>query len=242
VIGDNAVVAGAAIGPNVVVGANAVVGAGTQLHAGVWLGSGVVLGCDCVLWPSVVLRERTTVGDRVIIHANATIGTDGFGYLFREGEHKKIPQIGRVVIEDDVEIGACSTIDRARSGVTRIRKGTKIDNLVMIAHNCDIGDHSVVAAQCGIAGSVATGRYCAFGGRAGAVDHLTLGDGVQMGACSVATRDFPAGTSLRGMPAIEARRFARERVATQRLPQALKTLRALSRRVEELEAKLAAAP
>ncbi len=239
IIGAGAVVDGAAIGPYVVVGAGTTVGTGTQLHAGVSIGSGVTIGRDGVLWPGVVLCERTCVGDRVIIHANTTIGTDGFGYLFRDGAHKKIPQIGSVVIEDDVEIGACTTIDRARSGVTRIGKGTKIDNLVMIAHNCDIGDHSVIAAQCGIAGSVVTGRYCAFGGRSGASDHLTLGDGVQMAACSVATRDFPGGMVLRGMPAIESRRFVREQAAARKLPEALKEIRALGRRVAELEAQLA---
>lgn len=239
VVDEDAVVEGAAIGPHVVVGANVTIGAGTQLHAGVSVGSGVTIGRDGVLWPGVVLRERTWVGDRVIIHANTTIGTDGFGYLFRKGEHKKIPQIGSVVIEDDVEIGACTTIDRARSGVTRIRKGTKIDNLVMIAHNCDIGEHSVIAAQCGIAGSVVTGRYCAFGGRSGASDHLTLGDGVQMAACSVATRDFPGGMVLRGMPAIDSRRFVREQAAARKLPEALKEIRALVRRVAALEAQLA---
>lgn len=238
-IGEGAVVDGAGIGPNVVVGAGSVVGPGTQLHAGVWVGSGVTIGVDGVLWPGVVLRERTRVGDRVIIHANTTIGTDGFGYLFRDGAHQKIPQIGHVEIEDDVEIGACTTIDRARSGVTRIGKGSKIDNLVMIAHNCEIGEHSVIAAQCGIAGSVITGRYCVFGGRSGSSDHVTLGDGVQMAACSVATRDFPGGTVLRGMPAIEAQRFVRAQAAARKLPSALKDMKALARRVEALEAKLA---
>lgn len=237
IVGEGAVVTGAAIGANVVVGPGATVGKGTQLHPGISIGSNASIGRGCVLWPNVVVRERTVIGNCVIIHANSTIGTDGFGYLFRDGEHRKIPQIGSVVIEDDVEIGSCTTIDRARSGVTRIRRGTKIDNLVMIAHNCDIGEHCVITAQCGIAGSVTTGRYCVFGGRSGASDHLTLGDGTQLAACSVATKSFPGGSVLRGVPAVENQKFVRQQAATRRLPEALKAIRALTKRVEELEAK-----
>ena len=166
IVSPDAVAEGAAIGANVFVGAGTLIGAGTQLHPGVYVGSQATIGRDCVLWANVVVRERVTIGDRVIIHPNSTIGADGFGYLQRDGEHRKIPQIGTVIIEDDVEIGANSAVDRARSGVTRVGRGTKIDNLVQIAHNVDIGENCIVTGRCGIAGSSTLGHHVFLGGQA----------------------------------------------------------------------------
>ncbi|UCF33868.1 MAG: UDP-3-O-(3-hydroxymyristoyl)glucosamine N-acyltransferase [Phycisphaerales bacterium] len=238
-IGEGAVVEGAAIGPNVFVGAGATIGPGTQLHPGVYVGSNTRVGRDCVLWPNVVIRERVTIGDRVIVHPNATIGADGFGYLQRDGVNRKIPQVGTVIIEDDVEIGANSTVDRARNGVTRIGRGTKIDNLVMIAHNCDIGEHCVLAAEVGIAGSSKLGHHVAIGGQGGAIDHVNIGNSVQITACSVAFKDFPDGAILRGVPATEIERFRREQVWVRRLPEWMPRLRELIKRLDHLESQVA---
>jgi UDP-3-O-[3-hydroxymyristoyl] glucosamine N-acyltransferase len=235
VVGEGAVVEGAAIAAQAHVGRGAMVGPGTQLHPGVRVGAASKIGRDCVLWPNVVVRERVTVGDRVIIHPNATIGADGFGYLQREGRHVKIPQIGTVVIEDDVEIGANTAIDRARSGETRIRRGTKIDNLVQIGHNCDIGEGCIIVGQCGISGSTTLGRYVVLGGQVGIVDHLQIGDGVQAAAQAGITRSVPDGQVVRGYPAIESHLFGRQQVIIRRLPKMVEQLRELTKRVQQLE-------
>jgi len=235
IVADDAGVAGAAIGPQVVIGPRARVGAGTQLHAGVFVGADARLGRDCVLWPNVVVCERCQLGDRVTIHPNSTIGADGFGYLLREGRHVKIPQIGIVVIEDDVEIGANTAIDRARSGVTRVRQGTKIDNLVQVGHNCDIGAHCVIVGHAGLSGSCTLGSHVKLGGLAGLRDHVRLGDRVQVAAMSGVSGDWPAGAVVRGIPAVDARDYARQQVAVHRLPQMVQQLRELTKRVEALE-------
>lgn len=235
VVSPDACVTGAAIGPHCTVQSGATIGPGTQLHAGVFVGRESTIGRDCVLWPNVVVRERVSIHDRVIIHPNATIGADGFGYLAREGRHVKIPQIGTVRIEDDVEIGAQSAVDRARSGVTRIGRGTKIDNLVQIGHNCDIGEHCIVVAQCGISGSSNLGRYVVLAGQAGVVDHITIGDRVTVAVMSCLTRDTPDGAQLRGVPAIDNRKYSRQQAAVRRLPKMIEQMRALSKRIEQLE-------
>lgn len=231
----SALVEGAAIGPHVRVGPHARIGPGTQLHAGVWIGSHTALGRDCVLWPNVVVRERVTLGERVIIHPNTTIGADGFGYLQRDGRNRKIPQIGTVVIEDDVEIGANCAVDRARSGVTRIARGVKIDNLVQIGHNTEVGEHSILVGQCGIGGSTVLGRRVVLGGQAGVIDHLRIGDGVQAAARALLTRDVAAGQLVQGSPATEIQQFARQLISVRKLPETVKQLRALAKRVEQLE-------
>jgi len=236
VIGEGAVVDGASIGPNVFVGADAVVGPRTTLYPGVFVGRGAVVGSDCVLWPNVVLREDVRIGDRVIIHANTTIGADGFSYLQRGGRHVRVPQIGTVLVEDDVEIGANTTIDRARSGATTIGRGTKIDNLVMVAHNCEIGEGCLLAATTGIAGSTTLGRYVVCGGRASIIDHLSLGDGTQVGAGTLVLTDLDAGSLVRGNPARPLMAFAREQVALKKLPELLKKVRDLEETVKRLRA------
>ncbi|MHC4695305.1 MAG: UDP-3-O-(3-hydroxymyristoyl)glucosamine N-acyltransferase [Planctomycetota bacterium] len=235
VVSPDADVEGAAVGANVYVGSGAVVGNGTQLFPGVFVGTGVHIGSDCVLWPNVVIRERVTIGDRVVIHPNATIGADGYGYLQREGKHRKIPQIGTVVIEDDVEIGAGSTIDRARSGVTRIGRGTKIDNLVQIGHNVDIGEDCIIVAMCAVGGSSSLGHHVVMGGQVGVTDHVHIGNGVQIAGKSSIMHDIPDGRTIRGIPGTENHRFLRERASLRKLPEWIKRFRTLARRVEQLE-------
>lgn len=234
-VAPDATVAGAAIGPHVVVGPGTTVEAGTQLHAGVSIGSTCNIGRDCVLWPNVVVREHTTIGDRVIIHPNVTIGADGFGYHQRGGRHHKIPQIGRVVIEDDVEIGAGTCIDRARSGVTRIGRGTKIDNLVQIGHNAHIGEDCIIVALCGISGSATFGNHVMMGGKAGVGDHVHVGQRAVVAAMSAVEVDVPDGAVVRGLPAVAHRDFVRQGAAVRRLPKMIEQLRDLIKRVEKLE-------
>jgi UDP-3-O-[3-hydroxymyristoyl] glucosamine N-acyltransferase len=235
VIAPDAQVQGAAIGPLVTVGPRSRIGARTQLHAGVRIGSDVVIGSDCVLWPNVVVRERVSIGQRVIIHPNATIGADGFGYLQRGGQHRKIPQMGTVIIEDDVEVGAATCIDRARTGATRIGRGTKIDNLVQLAHNVSVGEGCIIVAQCGISGSTVLGRHVVFGGQVGVIDHQRVGDRVQVAAKSAVMNDIPADAVYRGIPAREQWQFGRQEVALRRLPKMIEQLRELAQRVERLE-------
>ncbi len=225
-----------AVGPFVVVGDEAVIGDRTVLHAHVFVGPEVRAGSDCEFWPGVVVRERCRIGNRVIIHPNCTIGADGFGYQYVGGRHRKIPQIGTVEIEDDVEIGANSTIDRAKFGATRIGRGTKIDNLVQVAHNVRVGPNCMIVAQCGIAGSTRLGQGVVLGGKVGLRDHIALGDGVQVAACACVSKDVPAGKTVIGSPAVEHEQFVRERAKVRRLPEMAEQLRALIKRVEQLEA------
>ncbi len=234
-VASDARVEGAAVGPRVWVGPGAEVGAGTQLHPGVYVGAGARIGANCVLWPNVVVRERVTIGNRVVIHPNSTIGADGFGYLSRGGKNHKIPQVGTVVIEDDVELGSNSTVDRARSGVTRVRRGAKIDNLVQIGHNCDIGEDSILIGQCGVSGSVVLGRGVVLAGQVGVADHVTIGDRAQVAAKSGVPHDVPAGAIYRGIPAVDHRTYGREVASVRRLPELIEKFRQLVKRVERLE-------
>jgi UDP-3-O-[3-hydroxymyristoyl] glucosamine N-acyltransferase len=235
VVSPDAIIAGTAIGPNVTVCSGARIGPGTQLHAGVYVGAETQVGQDCVLWPNVVVREHATIGDRVIIHPNSTIGADGFGYLLRDGKHVKIPQVGRVVIEDDVEIGANCAVDRARSGETRIRRGTKIDNLVQIGHNCDIGEDCIIVGQCGISGSTTLEDHVVLGGQVGIIDHLRIGAGVQIAAQSGVVGHLEAGHVYRGTPATDNYLFGRQQVGIRRLPKLIEQVRELGKRIEKLE-------
>jgi UDP-3-O-[3-hydroxymyristoyl] glucosamine N-acyltransferase len=179
----------------------AVIGEGTSIYPGCYIGHQVKIGKDCLIYPNVVLREETQVGDRVIIQAGAVLGADGYGFATQNGKHHKIPQIGCVVIEDDVEIGANVTIDRATTGETRIGAGTKIDNLVHIAHNVHIGRDCLIVAQAGIAGSTRVGHRVILGGQVGIVGHLTIGDGVIVAAQSGIMNDVEPGAVLFGSPA-----------------------------------------
>ncbi len=234
-VSPDASVEGAAVGAHVFVGAGSAIGTGTQLHPGAYVGSRVTIGRDCVLWPNVVVRERVTIGDRVVIHPNSTIGADGFGYLPRDGCHRKIPQTGTVEIEDDVEIGANSAVDRARTGVTRIGRGTKIDNLVQIAHNCDVGEHCIIVGQCGVGGSASLEHHVILGGQTAVVDHMRIGAGARVAAKSMVCHNIPDGQTIRGVPAVENARFLREQASLRKLPKWRQELRALAERVKELE-------
>ena len=191
---------GVTIEAGVMIGENCWVGNESHLHAGVVLGAGCRLGDRVTLHPHVVLYPGCLLGSRVIIHANAVIGADGFGYRLHEGSQVKIPQLGHVEIGDDVEIGACTTIDRGTFGATRIGSGTKTDNLVMVAHNCQIGKHNIFASHVAIAGSVTTGDYVVMGGQAGVVDHLFVGEGAMLGAQTGLMTDAKPGEKLLGTP------------------------------------------
>ncbi|UCE60855.1 MAG: UDP-3-O-(3-hydroxymyristoyl)glucosamine N-acyltransferase [Phycisphaerales bacterium] len=238
VVSPDAVVTGAAIGAHAFVGTEATVGSGTQLFPGTYVGPRARIGADCKLWPNVVVRERVTIGDRVVIHPNATIGADGFGYLQRDGENRKIPQIGTVVIEDDVEIGANTAIDRARSGVTRIGRGTKIDNLVQIGHNVDVGEHCIIVSGSAMGGSSSLGHHSVMAGHAGISDHRKVGDYVQVAAKSTVMKDLKDGETVRGIPARDARRFLREQASLAKLPEWMQRLRGMEKRIEQLERML----
>jgi UDP-3-O-[3-hydroxymyristoyl] glucosamine N-acyltransferase len=209
---------------NAVIGANSVIGKRCQLHAGVVIGKNCRLGDDVVLYPNVVLYEDTILGDRVIIHANSVIGADGFGYRFHQGRHIKIPQLGNVVVGNDVEIGAATTIDRGTFQSTTIGDGTKIDNLVQIAHNCKIGKHNVFASQVGVAGSTDTGNYVSMGGQSGVKDHIHLGEGAMIGAKSGVIADVPPGGRVFLYPAHEEREAGRIVACLKKLPAMRKSL------------------
>lgn len=203
---------GASIRPYAVIECGAVIGAGSVIGAHVFIGQESALGPQCHLHPHVTIRERTLIGSRVIIHSGAVVGSDGFGYEFAGGRHVKIPQTGCVQIDDDVEIGANVTIDRARFGRTWIQEGTKIDNLVQIAHNVVIGRHSVIVSQTGISGSSKLGQYVTLAGQVGLVGHIQIGDGAIVGAKSGVSKNIPAGETWFGYPATPIRE-SKERLA-----------------------------
>jgi UDP-3-O-[3-hydroxymyristoyl] glucosamine N-acyltransferase len=207
-----------AIGPFAVVAEGAALGDGVAIGAGSYVGPHAEVGEATVLHPRVVLYAGTVVGARCILHAGTVLGSDGFGFATSSsGVHHKIPQRGRVVVEDDVEIGANATIDRATLGTTRIGRGTKIDNLVQIAHNNVIGEHCILAAQVGLAGSVTLGRYVLLGGQVGVGDHLTVGERTMVGGQAGVIGDIPAGSVLWGTPAQPRRDYLRQVAALKRL-------------------------
>jgi len=226
-----------AIGPFTVVGARCRIGFGSILHGGVHIHDDVSIGENCELFPSVTVRERISIGHRVVINANTVLGTDGFGYRWNGKRHVKIPQIGTVVIEDDVEIGSCVCIDRAKFGVTLIGHGTKIDNLVQIAHNVQIGPHCVVIAQVGIAGSARLGTGVVLGGQTAVRDHTKIGDGAMSAACSGIMEDVEAGTIVSGLPAFPHRQSLREQAALRRLPDLVVQVRKLQEQIEQLKSE-----
>ena len=223
------------IGPHVVIDADAQVGASCIIHAGVFIGRDTIVGDNCLLWPNVVIRDGCTVGNGVTVHANAVIGADGFGFYFDEGRHCKVPHIGGVIIEDGVEIGACSCIDRSKFGNTVIGRGTIIDNLVQVGHNVLVGSNCVFAGQSGVAGSVRIGAGSMFGGQAGVIDNLSIGSGAQFGAGCLVTKDFPEGITATGSPAQELSRELRSQAMYRRLPDLGAKIKDLIARVERLE-------
>ncbi len=221
--------AGVAIGPHTVIGDGSVIGEGAVISALCAIGAHVSIGAASLLYPRVTIYEGCTLGQRVILHAGVVVGADGFGYA-REGEqHVKIPHVGRVVIEDDVEIGANSAIDRATLGETRVGAGSKIDNLVQIAHNVTIGRNVLIAGMCGIAGSATIGDGAILAGDVGVVDHVTIGAGAVMMARAAAHSNVPPGAVMSGSPARDHREELRLLALMRRLPDVFKRLRALER-------------
>ncbi len=215
----------AEIGPFATVGEGTTIGEGATLHAGVSIGRNCRIGRDATLFPHVVLYDATVLGDRVTVHANSVLGGDGFGYRVQNGRHVKVPQLGHVEIGDDVEIGACTTIDRGTFGPTRVGAGTKIDNLVQIAHNCQIGKHNLVVAQVGIAGSTTTGEYVVMAGQVGIADHVKVGDRCVLGAKAGIHKDVPADSRMFGIPATPDKEQMRMLVSLERLPELRKEIK-----------------
>ena len=237
VVADDAVLdTGVAVGPYAVIGAGARLGARTVIDAHVVVGAGTVIGPDCLIHAHVSIRERCQLGARVVVQNGAVIGADGFGFARRpDGTYEKIPQTGPVVLEDDVEIGANTTIDRPAVGETRIRAGAKLDNLVMIAHGVVVGARTVLAAQCGIAGSTTIGDDVMFAGQVGVAGHITVGDGVKATGQTGITGSLPAGLFVSGLPAIDNREWRKAAVLYGRLPELRRQLLDLERRLAVLE-------
>jgi UDP-3-O-[3-hydroxymyristoyl] glucosamine N-acyltransferase len=231
VAGDAAVDATAAVGPGCVVGAGARVGPGTVLHANVTLYPGVSVGADCELHAGCVLREDTVLGDRCVLQPGVVLGGDGFGYALNEqGRFEAVPQLGRVVLEDEVELGANTTVDRAALGETRIGRGSKLDNLVMVAHNCQLGEDVLVTSQSGLAGSVTVGRGALILSQAGIVDHKTIGERAYVGPQSGVTRDVAPGERVLGTPAEPIELARRIWMTLRQLPEMRRTLKRQLRR------------
>ncbi len=222
----------ACVGPGCVVGARASIGPGSVLHPNVSLYAGVTVGADCVIHAGSVLREGTVLGDRVVLQPGVVLGGDGFGYAKdEEGRFEAVPQIGRVVVEDDVEIGANSAIDRGALGDTRIGRGTKIDNLVQVAHNCEVGEDVLIVAQAGLAGSATVERGALLLAQAGVADHVRIGERAYVGPQSGVTGDVEPGARVLGTPHEDLALARRIWVAWRRLPDLIARLRAVERRL-----------
>jgi UDP-3-O-[3-hydroxymyristoyl] glucosamine N-acyltransferase len=224
------------IGPHCVVGARVRLGARSVLMGGNHLGRDCQLGDDVCLFPNVVVYARSQIGHRVSIHAGTVIGSDGYGYVLDEGRHRKMLQLGNVIIQDDVEIGANTAIDRGALGATVIGQGTKIDNLVHVAHNVVLGRHCIITGQVGFGGSTRLGDYCVVAAQSGIADHLKLGNQVTIGAKSGVMRDIPDGGRVLGIPAMPDKQAKRQMIAGQHLPDMIRRLRELEKQVEQLRA------
>ncbi len=224
------------IGAFTYVGEQAMIGAGTQLHPQVYIGDRVRIGKNCIIHPGVKIYAHCVIGDEVVIHAGTVIGSDGFGFAPKtDGAYTKVPQLGNVIIEDGVEIGANTTIDRATIGSTIIRRGVKLDNLIQVAHNVEIGAHTVIAAQTGISGSTRIGDQVMIGGQAGIAGHIHIGNKVKIGAQSGVSKDVPDGKLLNGTPATDHSSSFRQLALIRQLPE-------MERRIRLLEQLLAAKP
>jgi UDP-3-O-[3-hydroxymyristoyl] glucosamine N-acyltransferase len=230
------------IWPFVTLGDRVKIGDRVTLFPGVFIGSDVTIGNDCTLYPNVVVREGCSLGARVIVHSGTVIGADGFGYVQHQGRHHKIPQLGGVTIEDDVELGANVTIDRATFGRTLVKQGTKVDNLVQIAHNVTVGEHCILVAQVGIAGSTTIGRHVMIGGQAGLSDHLTIGDQVLIAAKAGVNRSVESNQIVGGIPAMPREKALRVQGAIFQLPELKQFVRDLEARVTTLETNLKKVP
>jgi len=207
------------------IGARTAIGDRAIIHPGVHIAEDCEIGDDCEFFPGVVLYRRTKIGDRVRIHANSVLGADGYGYAPHEGRHEKVPQIGWVEVEDDVEIGACTTIDRGALGPTHVGRGTKIDNLCQIAHNVWTGEHCLIVSQAGLSGSTTLGSHVTLGGKVGTSGHLHIGDHARISGNSMVAKDVPEGATLSGYLARPHREWMESQAALNRLPKILKRLK-----------------
>ena len=223
------------IGPYAVIGENTCIGDHSQILAGVYIGSQVKIGKNCRIHPYAVIYDNVEIGDHVVIHSGAIIGADGFGYKFRDNRHVKVPQVGNVIIEDFVEIGANTCIDRGALGSTKIGAGSKIDNLVQIGHNNLVGKNVIMCGLTGVSGSCTIGDYAILAGSSGVADHVTIGQGAVVMARSGVAGDIQPGTQVFGSPAKEKRIAYKEQVAISKLPELLKTVKMLEEKVKKLE-------
>jgi UDP-3-O-[3-hydroxymyristoyl] glucosamine N-acyltransferase len=226
------------VGPFVVIGNHAVIGDRVVIQSGVHIGDGSSIGRESVIFPNVSIYRETTIGERVILHSGVVVGSDGFGYVRDKEAHVKIPQVGRVIIEDDVEIGANSTIDRATMGQTVIKRGVKIDNLVQVGHNVVIGENTIVVAQVGIAGSTKIGHDVILAGQVGVTDHIEIGDHVIVGAQAGVARSIPSHQIVQGSPSMPQKDFLRSAILIPRLPQIRRIVNELVRRIKALEERV----
>ena len=218
----------------VVISGDCEVGDNTRIYSNCTIGPGTKMGKDCIIYPNVTIYDGCSIGDRVTIHSGTVIGQDGFGYATHDGVHHKIPQIGGVAIEDDVEIGANCAIDRGTLGDTVIGRGSKLSNLIAIGHNTQIGPCSLLVAQVGIAGSVKVGKYCVFGGQVGVVGHINIGDFVKIGAQAGVTNNIPEGSAVAGSPALPITQAKRSLTLLKDLPEFRKKLRELEKSLHDL--------
>ena len=232
-IGENVYIA-----PFACVGDNAEIGDNTSLHPHATVGSGAKIGHDCILYPNVTVYHDCHVGNHCILHAGSVIGADGFGFAPSPEGYEKIPQIGIVVLEDNVEIGANTCIDRATMGATIIRKGVKLDNLIQIAHNVEVGSHTVMASQVGIAGSTKVGEWCMFGGQVGVAGHIKVGNKVNMGAQSGVHSSIKDGEALIGTPPMPLKSYFKSSAVFRKLPDMYLELNSLKKEIEELKKQL----
>src|SRR5437667_448249 len=239
---DASVAPTATVGALAVIESGAVIGPHVRIGPLAFVGAGAEVGEASVVHARVAVCAGVRLGKRVVIHPGAVIGADGFGYAFDGQAHRKIPQVGSVLVEDDVEIGANTTVDRATLGQTIIRRGTKIDNLVQVGHNVEIGEHSIIVAQVGISGSCRLGRGVVAAGQVGFADHLTIGDGAVLGAQAGVAEDVPAGERRLGSPAVPMLQAKRLFASQKHLPDMSRRLRAAERRLEQLESRLGIAP
>ena len=221
--------------PYVVIGEGVTIGDNTIVYPHSYIGNQVAIGSDCLLYPNVTVYDGCRIGNRVIVHSGAVVGSDGFGFITAGGCHQKVPQVGNVLIEDDVEIGANVTIDRATTGSTIVKSGTKIDNLVHLAHNVVIGENCFLVAQTGIAGSVKVGNNVTFAGQTGCAGHLTIGDNCVFAARSAPIGDVPANSFYAGFPARPHKDWLRSQASGNKVPDLIKKVRDLEKRLASLE-------
>ena len=218
----------------VVIADDVKIGSGCTIYPGVYIAEGVTIGSDCIIYPSVTIYDGSIIGERVIINANSTVGEDGFGFATSNGSHHKIPQIGIAILEDDVEIGTCCAIERGTLDDTVIGKGSKLGDLIAIGHGTKIGEHCLLVAQVGVAGSARLGNYCVVGGQAGIVGHINIGNGVQIAAQSGVINDVADGKAIFGSPAVEAGKARRAYSLIQYLPEMRQKIRKLQKRLDKI--------